>query len=84
MKATCPKCGSSSDRILAEFDRVYPAPAVRIVRYRCGKPTCIKPRRVGYPKMRTTWDVETERIETSLFPRSPPTELPSNPTKLTR
>lgn len=58
MTSTCPKCGTESARVLTEYDRVFPAPAAHMLRYRCESSECNRPRRPGQPKRRTVWDVE--------------------------
>ena len=58
MISTCPECGTQSDRVLTEFDRVFPLPKVHLIRYRGENSKCLKSKRPGQPKARTTWDVE--------------------------
>lgn len=57
--SACPACGTESDRILTEFDRIFPLPAVHLVRYQCVKRGCgAIPRD---KRKRTAWDVPTKR-----------------------
>jgi hypothetical protein len=57
LTSNCPQCGKKSDRILTEFDRVYPLPAVRVVRYQCTKINCQgEPNRLK-GRERTSWDI---------------------------
>ena len=64
MKAnTCPTCGTESARILSEFDRVFPLPAVHVRRYRGENHACMVKTRPGHPNRRSFWDVPTEELE---------------------
>lgn len=58
--STCPSCGTESARILQEYDRTFPLPAVRMVRFQCG--TCNAEFAQTRCRERRFWDVVKKKL----------------------
>lgn len=58
--SNCPSCGTESTRILQEYDRTFPPPAVRMVRFQCAK--CNAEFSQTRRAERMSWDVVKKKL----------------------
>lgn len=54
--AVCPECGVESDQVVTEYDRLFPLPAVRVIRFRCRSSKCTEKTNRRYAAERTKWE----------------------------